>query len=90
MFGLNHLCEVGLNAPEARSLLLRALGTVESGTDLSGEQRQQLVSDIARAKNELGVTIEGLQPEFKAYPSIEDEKRFLKDAQAANRTEPSA
>jgi hypothetical protein len=90
MFGLNHLREVGLDAPAARSLLLRALGTVESGTNLLGEQRQQLVNDIARAKNELGLTIEGLQPKFKAHPTIEDEELFLKEAQAAIRTGPSA
>lgn len=90
MFGLHHLGEVGLNAPAARSLLLRALGTVMSNKDLSGEQRQQLVNDIAKAKNELGLTIEGLQPKFKAYPTIEDEILFLKEAQSALQTETSA
>jgi TIR domain len=89
MFSLNHLSEVGIHASDARSLLLRALGTVESGVNLSREQRQQLVKDIARAKNEMGSALERLQQQFKAYPSIDDEERFLKEARATL-AEPSA
>jgi hypothetical protein len=90
IFGLNHLREVELNAPNARSLLLRALVTIESGADLSGDQRQHLIYDIRKAKEELGLIIQGLQPEFKGYPTIEDEERLLKEAKTSVSVGPSA
>jgi hypothetical protein len=57
MWGLSHLGELGLSAPTARSFLLRALATVTIEADLSAESQQQLVEEIARAKNDLGTMI---------------------------------
>lgn len=68
---LHHLDEVGIVAPDARRLLLRALQSILENAGMLADEQKELVSSIAQAKNEIGNRIAELQQGFKAYASIE-------------------
>lgn len=78
---LHHMEELGLLVPDARTLLVSALKTHRSGAALSEEEREQFVTAIAKAKNELGDRIAQSQPQFRGYPSIETQDRLNREVQ---------
>jgi hypothetical protein len=78
---VHHLNQTRLQAPEARKLLLHAIRTHRKSAALSEKERDDFVTAIRRAKNELGGHIERLQVGFKAYPLIREQNYFTKETE---------
>src|SRR5262249_39903821 len=76
---LHHLDQIGLGAPDARELLLKAIKTHRHDADLSDADQREFVNTIAKAKNELGDRIARLQPGFRGYPTIEELNKLERD-----------
>ncbi len=68
---IHHIDEIGVRAPDARGLLLRAIRATRESKALSEDERKEFIIAIAKAKNELGSKVEELQSNFKAYATIE-------------------
>ncbi len=71
---IHHLNAIELHAPDARKLLLNVIKSYRDSAQLPEEQREKLVTAIAKAKNELGDLIARLQPGFAGYPTIGSEQ----------------
>lgn len=76
---LHHLAQIGLSAPDARNILLKAIKSYRLGADLSDADRKNLVNALAKAKNEIGDRIGRLQSGFRGYPSIEELGKLDRD-----------
>jgi hypothetical protein len=76
---MHHLNQTGVQAPDARKLLLEAFRTHRRLAGLSEQEREKFVTDIARAKNEIGDQIGRLQAGFKGYPSIGEQEQLTKE-----------
>jgi hypothetical protein len=76
---LHHLEELKLLVPDARKLVLSALKTHRTGAPLSDKEREELITDIAKAKNEVGDRIAQLQPKFRGYPTVNAQNKLDQD-----------
>ncbi|MBI3824047.1 MAG: hypothetical protein HY289_15370 [Planctomycetes bacterium] len=81
---LFHLEQIEIDAPDARKLVVKALSANKQS--LSDEEWKKLVAELATTKNELGNIVSESQPDFRAYASIQENERYLQEAQDLVRT----
>ena len=80
---LHHLDAIGLQVPHARNLLLAVLRLHRRTDPVSEEQRKQVINAIAKAKNEIGSSIESVQPAFRGYPTIPQSNQLDREVEKA-------
>ncbi len=69
---VHHLHKVGVSVPTAERILLDAIRRLKNTAPFSEKEAKDFVDSLAEAKNEIGQSLQALQPGFVGYPTIEE------------------